>query len=46
MSTVPLDIEADVIGLDPDAPDEIRLLRGQATIAKTPGCLLYTSRCV
>jgi len=37
MSTVPLDIEADVIGLDPDAPDEIRLLRGQATIAKTPG---------
>lgn len=37
MSGVPLEIEADVIGLDPAAPDEIRLLRGQATIARTPG---------
>lgn len=37
MSTVPLEIEADVIGLDPAAPDEVRLLRGQATVAKTAG---------
>lgn len=37
MSTRPLQIEADVIGLDPDAPDETSLLVGQATVAKTPG---------
>lgn len=37
MSTVPLEIEAEVTGLDPDAPDEVRVLRGQATVAKTPG---------
>lgn len=37
MSTVPLQIEADVIGLDAGAPDEVRLLAGQATVAKTPG---------
>ncbi len=37
LSTVPLQIEADVIGLDATAPDETRLLRGQATVAKTPG---------
>lgn len=35
MSSVPLAIEADVIGLDPLAPDEIRTLHGQATIAST-----------
>ncbi|MCC2593354.1 uridine diphosphate-N-acetylglucosamine-binding protein YvcK [Tessaracoccus sp. OS52] len=35
MSGVPLDIEADVIGLDPVAPDEVATLRGQATVAKT-----------
>lgn len=35
MSSVPLAIEADVIGLDPLAPDETRTLHGQATIAST-----------
>lgn len=35
MSSVPLAIEADVIGLDPLAPDEIRTLSGQATVAST-----------
>ena len=37
MASVPLDIEADVIGLDPDKPDERSEVRGQATVAKTPG---------
>ncbi|MHA6512200.1 gluconeogenesis factor YvcK family protein [Tessaracoccus sp. Z1128] len=35
MSSVPLDIEADVVGLDPLAPDEVCTLSGQATVAKT-----------
>ncbi len=35
MSSVPLQIEADVVGLDPLAPDEICTLAGQATVAKT-----------
>lgn len=35
MSKVPLDIEADVLGLDPMSPDEIVTLCGQATVAKT-----------
>ncbi len=35
MSAVPLEIEADVVGLDPIAPDEVCTLAGQATIAKT-----------
>lgn len=34
MSTVPLEIEADVLGLDPLAPDEINTLIGQASVAK------------
>lgn len=37
MSSVPLEIEADIIGLDAEAPDELRTLRGQATIASTKG---------
>jgi uncharacterized cofD-like protein len=37
MASVPLEIEADVIGLDPDKPDEISKVRGQARVAKTPG---------
>jgi len=36
MSSIPLDIEADVIGLD-ETPDEIATLSGQATIASTAG---------
>lgn len=35
MSSVPLEIEADVLGLDPLAPDEVCTLSGQATVAKT-----------
>lgn len=35
MSTKPLSIEADVLGLDPMRPDEICTLTGQATVAKT-----------
>lgn len=35
MSSVPLEIEADVLGLDPLEPDEICTLSGQATVAKT-----------
>ncbi len=37
MSKVPLEIEADVRGLVPDAPEQLCLVRGQATVAKTPG---------
>lgn len=35
MAAVPLEIEAEVIGLDPLAPDEISAVRGQALVAKT-----------
>ncbi len=41
MSAVPLVIEADVVGLIPEAPDESSVLRGQATIAKTPGLVTH-----
>jgi uncharacterized cofD-like protein len=37
MASVPLDIEADVIGLDVARPDEISAVRGQAQVAKTAG---------
>jgi uncharacterized cofD-like protein len=37
MASVPLEIEADVIGLDPDQPDEVCQVRGQARVATTPG---------
>ncbi|KEI44838.1 hypothetical protein GU90_06305 [Saccharopolyspora rectivirgula] len=36
MSTLPLDMEADVVGLDSD-PDAVRTIRGQVAIATTPG---------
>ncbi len=36
MSSVPLTIEADVLGLLPE-PDELAIVRGQAAVAKTPG---------
>ncbi|MCI2418562.1 uridine diphosphate-N-acetylglucosamine-binding protein YvcK [Saccharopolyspora sp. K220] len=36
MSTVPLDMSADVVGLDSD-PDAVRTIRGQVAIASTPG---------
>lgn len=35
MSAVPLQIEADVIGLDPGAPDEVSAVLGQDQVAKT-----------
>lgn len=35
MSSVPLGIEADVLGLDPMEPDEVCTLSGQSTVAKT-----------
>ena len=37
MASVPLEIEADVIGLHPDQPDEISVIRGQSRVAKTTG---------
>jgi uncharacterized cofD-like protein len=37
MASVPLDIEADVIGVDPDKPDEVSQVRGQARVATTSG---------
>jgi uncharacterized cofD-like protein len=37
MASVPLEIEADVIGVDPERPDEISQVRGQANVATTPG---------
>lgn len=36
MSTEPLDIEADVVGLDSD-PETVRRIRGQVAVATTPG---------
>ncbi len=35
MAAVPLQIEAEVIGLDPMSPDEISVVTGQARVAKT-----------
>ncbi len=37
MASVPLAIEADVSGLDPADPTAVRLVRGQAQVAVTPG---------
>jgi uncharacterized cofD-like protein len=35
MAAVPLEIVAEVIGLDPERPDELATVRGQAAVAKT-----------
>ncbi len=35
MSLTPLEIEADVIGSNPESPDEQTVIRGQASVAKT-----------
>jgi uncharacterized cofD-like protein len=40
MSSVPLEIEADVAGLDPTDPDAVRVVRGQKAVATTPGRVL------
>jgi uncharacterized cofD-like protein len=37
MASVPLDIEAEVIGLDPRRPDDLVTIRGQAEVATTAG---------
>jgi uncharacterized cofD-like protein len=37
MAAVPLDIVAEVVGVDPARPDEISTVRGQAAVASTPG---------
>lgn len=39
MADAPLDIEADVRGLDPDDPEALTLVRGQAQVAETPGSI-------
>lgn len=36
-STVPLNIEADVVGLEPSFPHEVQVLRGQHVVASTNG---------
>lgn len=41
MAAVPLDIEADVIGVDPLYPDEVTRVRGQARVAKCPGLVRH-----
>jgi uncharacterized cofD-like protein len=37
MAAVPLDIEASVLGVDPDDPDALTVVRGQVAVATTPG---------
>jgi uncharacterized cofD-like protein len=37
MSAVPLDITARVLGVDPQRPEEVTEVRGQAAVATTPG---------
>ena len=37
MAAVPLDIVAEVVGVDPARPDEVSTVRGQAECATTPG---------
>jgi uncharacterized cofD-like protein len=39
-TTVPLTIEAEVLGHDPQHPDEVTVVRGQAEVATTPGTVL------
>jgi len=36
-SSIPLDIEASVVGADPQAPDDLTVVRGQSEVAVTPG---------
>lgn len=39
-TTVPLTIEAEVLGHDPARPDEVSIIRGQVEVATTPGTVL------
>jgi uncharacterized cofD-like protein len=40
MSVSPIDITATVLGVSPEAPDEVSTVRGQAEVATTPGRVL------
>lgn len=40
MAEVPLDITAQVMGVDPERPDDVELVRGQVAVATTPGRVL------
>ena len=42
-STVPLTIVADILGHDPDHPNEVSVVRGQVEVATTPGAVLHIS---
>jgi uncharacterized cofD-like protein len=37
MSTIPLEIAADVVGIDADDPERVHRIRGQVAVATTPG---------
>jgi uncharacterized cofD-like protein len=37
MAAVPMDIEASVLGIDPDDPSALSTVRGQVSVASTPG---------
>jgi uncharacterized cofD-like protein len=37
MASVPMDIEASVLGIDPDDPGALSTVRGQVSVASTPG---------
>lgn len=39
-TTVPLTIVAEVLGHDPDRPDDVSVVRGQVEVATTPGTVL------
>jgi len=42
-SDVPLTIVAEVLGHDPDHPDEVTMVRGQVAVATTPGTVMHLS---
>ncbi|HVQ91936.1 MAG TPA: uridine diphosphate-N-acetylglucosamine-binding protein YvcK [Mycobacteriales bacterium] len=43
MSTIPLEIAAEVVGIDRDDPDRVRRIRGQVAVATTPGRVVSVS---
>lgn len=43
MSAVPLDISAQVMGVDPAEPEEVQTVRGQVEVATTPGHVIEVS---
>ena len=42
-SDVPLTIVAEVLGHDPEHPDEVSIVRGQVAVATTPGTVMHLS---